>query len=220
MTRQDRMRVLFPLLMIGAQGVWAQDPAGEMRPEPRAVESTPAAWAIAPPGTRMPEGSRIPEDVVLPDGTVLQEAVTLPAGTILPGGAILPKTAAPEAAPAQVPSAPTEPEESEVASGVPYISGGIGASGREEMQELKSKFNLRLLFAIQGSGEYLADVKVRIDDASGPTLLTAVSQGPWFYASLAPGRYRLTVDNAGQIQTREVTVPEGRATEQSFYWAP
>jgi len=214
------MCLLFPLLMIGAQAVWAQDPAGEGRPEPRAVESSPAEWAIAPPGTRMPEGSRIPEDAVLPDGTVLQDAVTLPAGTILPGGAILPKTAAPEAAPAQAPSAPAAPEEPEVASGVPYISGGIGASGREEMQELKSKFNLRLLFAIQGSGEYLADVKVRIDDASGPTLLTAVSQGPWFYASLAPGRYRLTVDNAGQSQTREVTVREGRATEQSFYWAP
>ena len=112
----------------------------------------------------------------------------------------------------------TLPPASDVASGVPYISGGIGVSGREEMLEVKSRFNLRLLFAVAGSGSYLADVRVRIDDAAGPTLLDAVSQGPWFYVSLAPGRYILRLDNAGRVQTREITIPATGAIEQSFYW--
>ena len=83
---------------------------------------------------------------------------------------------------------------------------------------VKSQYNLRLLFALQGSGEYLSNVQVRIDKAGGPTLLTAVSEGPWFYVHLPPGRYNLTLDNAGQVQTRRVTVPARSATEQSFYW--
>ncbi|EXJ16750.1 carboxypeptidase-like regulatory domain-containing protein [Imhoffiella purpurea] len=228
MSRVYPMRVSLLLSLLGVLTSAVQAQTAEMRPEPRALETMRSEWAVAPPGASMPEGSRIPEDAVLPEGTVLQEGVTLPPGTILPGGAILPKTAAPVVGedtgsmPAQAlpPSVPAAPEEGEVAGGVPYVSGGIGASGREEMREIRSKFNLRLLFAVQGSGEYLADVKVRIEDAAGPTLLTAVSQGPWFYASLAPGNYRLTVENDGNVQTRDVTVPSTGATDQSFYWSP
>lgn len=176
-------------------------------------------WAIAPAGGQPPAA------VQLPQGTVLQEGMLLPPGTVLPGGAILPaESAAPAQAqpapmPAPVPApVPTPAPATDVASGVPYISGGIGVSERTEMQEVKSRFNLRLLFAVAGSGSYLADVRVRIDDAAGPTLLEAVSQGPWFYASLAPGRYVLRVDNAGQVQTRDIAIPATGAVEQSFYW--
>jgi hypothetical protein len=176
-------------------------------------------WAIAPAGEQPPAA------VQLPQGTVLQEGMLLPPGTVLPGGAILPaEPAAPAQAqpapmPAPVPApAPAPVPATDVASGVPYISGGIGVSERTEMQEVKSRFNLRLLFAVAGSGSYLADVRVRIDDAAGPTLLEAISQGPWFYASLAPGRYVLRVDNAGQVQTRDIAIPATGAVEQSFYW--
>ncbi|WP_209262253.1 carboxypeptidase regulatory-like domain-containing protein [Thiorhodococcus minor] len=183
--------------------------AEEMQPEPRWRDGVRTEWAIAPEGTGAPAGA-------LPEGTVLQDETVLPAGTVLPGGALLPET--PVAPASTYAPAPKNAVDVDAATGVPYISGGIGVSGREEMESLKSRFNLRLLFAIKGSGSYLADVKVRIDDAAGPTLLDAVSQGPWFYASLSPGRYILTVDNAGQAQTREVKVPASGALEQSFYW--
>lgn len=174
-------------------------------------------WAIAPAGEQPPAA------VQLPQGTVLQEGMLLPPGTVLPGGAILPpEPAAPvQAQPAPMPApvpVPAPAPATDVAGGVPYISGGIGSSERAEMLELKPRFNLRLLFAVAGSGSYLADVRVRIDDAAGPTLLEAVSQGPWFYVSLAPGRYVLRVNNAGQIQTRDIEIPATGAVEQSFYW--
>ena len=155
-----------------------------------------------------------------PEGTVLQRDTLLPAGTRLPGGAVLPDAEAP-VRPSDTPTlAPASRSAVDVdpATGIPYISGGIGVSGREEMDALKSKFNLRLLFAVQGSGAYLADVKVRIADSAGLTLLAAISQGPWFFAALAPGSYVIEADNAGQAQSRPVTVPERGALEQSFYW--
>ncbi|MGQ9659650.1 MAG: carboxypeptidase regulatory-like domain-containing protein [Thermochromatium sp.] len=196
-----------PLTMGLAQAQYAPAPPAPLGPGLR------TEWAIAPADEPAPAA------VELPQGTVLQEEMLLPPGTILPGGAILPPkpgTPAP-AQPAPRP-APAPTPATEVTGGVPYISGGIGVSGREQMQEVKSRFNLRLLFAVAGSGAYLADVRVRIDDAAGQTLLEAVSQGPWFYANLPPGRYVLHVDYANQVQTRTIVVPATGAVEQSFYW--
>ena len=59
------------------------------------------------------------------------------------------------------------------ASSVPHISGGVGYDERDRMEAAKSQYNLRLLFAISGSGSYLSAVKVRIQDARGATLLDA-----------------------------------------------
>jgi hypothetical protein len=102
--------------------------------------------------------------------------------------------------------------------GVPHISGGIGASEREAMEQVKSQYNLRLLFAVAGSGAYLSNIRVQIQDAAGPILLTTVTVGPWLYANLAPGDYVLTVEHAGQAQTRNVTLPATGAVAESFYW--
>lgn len=110
-------------------------------------------------------------------------------------------------------------DDADAAKGVPYLSGGIGTSEREEMLQMKANYNLHLLFAEQGSGAYLADIRVRIADMTGTTLLAAVSKGPWFYAKLAPGQYRLSVDKAGRTQSRDVRLPANAALQVAFYWS-
>lgn len=127
----------------------------------------------------------------------------------------------PPQAPVAMPQAP-EPEQPqppvEAASTIPHISGGVGASEREEMALVKEDYNLRLLFAVAGSGEYLASIGVQIADGAGNRLLAALADGPYFYARLSPGRYALTVDNEGDVQTREVSVPAQGAVSLAFYW--
>jgi hypothetical protein len=188
--------------------------------EPATVEPSDAQprveWAIAPEGSRLPEG------------TVIEEGMVLPPGTLLPGGAVLPPppgvpdrpaVAAPPAettAPATPPAPALLPGESRI--GVPHISGGVGASERERLEQVKSQYNLRLLFAEQGSGAYLSNIRVQIQDLAGPILLTTVTIGPWFFADLAPGDYRLSVEDAGRVQTREVRIPASGAVDESFYW--
>ncbi|QIK36780.1 carboxypeptidase regulatory-like domain-containing protein [Caldichromatium japonicum] len=176
-------------------------------------------WVVAPPDEPPPAAQ-------LPEGTVLQEEMVLPPGTILPGGAILPAqpSAQPRAPivaeplpPAPAPETPAAVAVAQETGSVPYLSGGIGLSGREEMLQVKPQFNLRLLFAEAG-GAYLADIRVRIQDAAGAVLLDAVSQGPWFYVKLPPGRYRVNVDNAGSIQTRDVNIPATGGVDLNFYW--
>ena len=84
--------------------------------------------------------------------------------------------------------------------GVRYVSGGVGEGERAELDALSNQFNLRLLFAMQGSGEYLSEIRVNIVDAGGGTVLSAESKGPWFFAQLAPGDYTVEASAPGQAQ--------------------
>lgn len=101
---------------------------------------------------------------------------------------------------------------------VPYASGGIGDDDPIEVEAMRNEYNLQLVFAEQGSGAYLADVKVRIQDAAGQTVLVAHSPGPLFYVSLRPGRYRVDADYNGGVLSKAVSVGEGRRRELYFYW--
>lgn len=233
-----RLGMTFPVAAMSgwlvSVAAFAQEPGGQVGQAEMPVARPTVEWAIAPEGR------------TLPGGIVLEEGMVLPPGTVLPGGAILPgapavaepsTTPAPAGVPAPVPapeqvSAPAQaqppvplPDPStarrlpgQSSLGVPHISGGIGASEREAMEQVKDQYNLRLLFAVAGSGSYLSNIRVEIQDAAGPTLLTTVTVGPWLYANLTPGDYELRVEHAGRTQVRQVRVPPSGALSEAFYW--
>jgi hypothetical protein len=101
---------------------------------------------------------------------------------------------------------------------ISYVSGGVGVSERQALDQVKSQYNLHLLFAYSKSGAFLAGVRVRIAKASGAEVLDAVSAGPYFYARLPAGHYRVSADNAGKVQTKSVTVPANGRVSENFYW--
>src|SRR5271167_3795890 len=49
-------------------------------------------------------------------------------------------------------------------NGVTFVSGGAGDEGVQAIHEIERDYNLRLLFAVQGSGNYLSRVDVKILD--------------------------------------------------------
>jgi hypothetical protein len=106
--------------------------------------------------------------------------------------------------------------------GIRYVSGGVGEGERAELDALSNQFNLRLLFAIQGSGEYLSAVRVNILDARGETVLTAESKGPWFFAQLAPGDYTVEASVPGpaqqQPQRQTAHIEGSRQSRLDFRW--
>ena len=99
-----------------------------------------------------------------------------------------------------------------------YISGGVGNESVQAMRAMERGYNLRLMFAIAGSGEYLADVRVKLVDPKGRTVLDAVSEGPYFFAKVPPGRYQVVAETEGDAKTRAVDISPGGAVSQSFYW--
>lgn len=102
--------------------------------------------------------------------------------------------------------------------GITYVSGGNGMEERQALDEVAGDYNLKLVFAEQGSGAYLADVKLLIMNMNGQKILEAVSDGPWFFVKLTPGRYKITAESGGKSQAQQAKVGGGRQTQLHFYW--
>jgi hypothetical protein len=92
--------------------------------------------------------------------------------------------------------------------GNPYFSGGIGVVDRENISKLiQDKYNLKLEFALK-NGDYINQVKVRIKNEQGKTVMDATSVGPWFLTRLEPGTYQVWVSGFGREFQQTVTVPK------------
>ena len=102
--------------------------------------------------------------------------------------------------------------------GIRYVSGGVGEGERAELDALSGQFNLRLLFAMQGSGDYLADVRVSVVDSRGAVVLNATSNGPWFLAALPPGSYTVEVSAMDQTQRQSANIGGSSQSRLNFYW--
>ncbi|HEY3918912.1 MAG TPA: carboxypeptidase-like regulatory domain-containing protein [Stellaceae bacterium] len=134
-----------------------------------------------------------------------------------------PTMAPPAPAPQQAitppqPPAPPAALQAQQQGNITFVSGGAGDEDRDALKQVENQYNLRLLFAAR-NGDYLADVDVTLADARGNAVLDTISDGPIFYAHVPPGRYKLTVSNQGQSQSRDVTISASGAVHQDFYWA-
>lgn len=152
----------------GAQNAQPAAPANS-RPGHQEPASASGEWAISP----LPRSPAGPETVASPSPS--------------PDAGARPVTSSPENL------VPIVSEQ-----GIRYVSGGVGDDERAELDALSNQYNLRLLFAKQGSGEYLSAVRVHILDAHGGTVLTAESRGPWFFTQLPAGDYIVDVSTPGQ----------------------
>jgi hypothetical protein len=103
------------------------------------------------------------------------------------------------------------------AADVPYVSGGIGFEGREEMQAAERDHNLKVV-AAEKNGDYLAEVNVMIESAKKERMLDATMDGPILLAKLPPGTYTVKATFEGQTQSRTVTVGGPGLRTLDFRW--
>lgn len=101
---------------------------------------------------------------------------------------------------------------------VTFVSGGIGESERNAIQAVKGDYNLTMLFALKGSGEFIADINVRISDAKGNALVETVTDGPYLFVKLMPGDYTVSAEKNGHVMQQKAVVNDRHATSLSFYW--
>lgn len=106
----------------------------------------------------------------------------------------------------------------QVQGNIAYVSGGIGASGQQAIRNVEANYNLRLIFAEQGSGEYLADVQVLIEDSHGKQLVDATAEGPIMLMKVPPGTYKILALFAGKPLSKSVTIPAKGSIQEAFYW--
>ena len=101
---------------------------------------------------------------------------------------------------------------------VSFVSGGVGQYEADAMQSVRGDYNLHLLFALQGTGEYLSNVKVNITDAKGNSYLDVLADGPMLFVQLKPGRYTVYADLDGRISHKKVNITGRKPVSLSFLW--
>ncbi len=103
------------------------------------------------------------------------------------------------------------------AQNVKFVSGGVSDESAQRMAALGKEFNLKLLFAAK-DGHYLAEVAVSISDAGNRKVLDTVSEGPFLFAQLSPGKYVINATYAGTAQSRSTTIAATGRRELIFRW--
>lgn len=101
---------------------------------------------------------------------------------------------------------------------VSFVSGGVGIEEQNTLRAMQSDYNVSLLFSVQGTGEYLSDVKITITDTSGNVYLDTVADGPKLFANLKAGRYIVTANQDGRVVRKTATVGGKHRTSLSFTW--
>ena len=198
MARMHRLAFVAVSLILGVGGLQS---AGAQDAQPASAADSGSAYPQRAPVT----------PAVSPDGRPIAAGEWAVKPSSSPDGGARPASSAPDRL------VPLESDQ-----GIRYISGGVGDSERTELDAMSHQYNLRLLFAMQGSGEYLSAVRVNILDARGGTVLTAESQGPWFFAQLPPGNYVVDVSTPGQglqqPQRQEVHIGDSGQSRLDFRW--
>ncbi|MFP4316024.1 MAG: hypothetical protein ACOC24_02130 [Desulfovibrionales bacterium] len=104
----------------------------------------------------------------------------------------------------------------ETLDGVRVVSGGVGQSEREYLQDLDGDFSLKLVFVLK-SGSYLSQIPVSVTGQNRIALQTE-SSGPWMLMELPEGTYTVKATYEGVEKTREISVPSTGMKTEHFSW--
>lgn len=116
-------------------------------------------------------------------------------------------------------------ERGTTASGITYVSGGVGQTEMDELNFEKKSFNLSLTTAAKGSGSYLSSIHIRILDAhTRAPLLEHTMDGPLLLVTLPVGRYDIQASHdavngsPSQMLTKSATVHSTGQHQMVFYF--
>jgi hypothetical protein len=104
-----------------------------------------------------------------------------------------------------------------------YVSGGVGKDESDAMKQAEKRYPLALEFSQHGAskgdkGDFVADVKLTIEDRNGNTVLNATSTGPFVLAKVPDGKYTVKAEEDGKTQVRQVTVSAGKPERLAIAW--
>lgn len=114
--------------------------------------------------------------------------------------------------------AAASPSQAEPRTAAAAVAGGIGAVEREHLfNNPLSDRNVKLVFSLD-TGNYLADVHVRVTGTGGAVVVDGVARGPWVYATLPTGEYLVTATYVDQIVKRRLDVVDDRRIVAHLAW--
>ncbi|MDI1361788.1 hypothetical protein [Methylotenera sp.] len=103
---------------------------------------------------------------------------------------------------------------------ITYATGGIGLCEANLMREMAKDYPLDLVFIqkLSNHEEFLADVKVQIEDRRRHLLLDVVTEGPYLFLKLPTGKYLIIAESNGVMKQQWVSVSSGKRQQVVFWW--
>jgi hypothetical protein len=98
-----------------------------------------------------------------------------------------------------------------------YMNGGIGSDEQSYMRKMGKDFSLRLIFAERKDNEFVADVKLLIEDEHGPVFMLPAA-GPMTNVMLPDGKYRIIASYRGVTEVHMVTIKGKNGADVLFHW--
>jgi hypothetical protein len=108
----------------------------------------------------------------------------------------------------------------EIVGDITYVSGGIGESEAEMMRGVAKDYPLEMVFVqkLKQQEEFLANVKVKIQDIRKSGLLDVATEGPYLFVKLPPGKYLVTAEHNGNVKQQWVRVGSKKHQKIVFWW--
>ncbi len=94
-----------------------------------------------------------------------------------------------------------QPQQTE--NGGSFVTGGVGDEEMAQLKSTRSDYNLHVLFTGKG-GEFQSGVKVQIANTKGDVVLDTTTTGPYLYAKLPAGKYKINATLDDRTQSRSV----------------
>ena len=82
----------------------------------------------------------------------------------------------------------------------------------------RADFSLWIATAVKKAGSYLSDVRIKISDAAGKSVLDTRLDGPWLLVDLKPGSYTVEASFRKQTQRKTTNISKGGHREMLFYF--
>lgn len=105
---------------------------------------------------------------------------------------------------------------------VSYVTGGVPDEQVAAFRQARSSYPLGIeIYQKSGAkSEFTADVQVQVTDKAGNVVLDAPTEGPYLWAKLPPGQYRIDATLNDRKLTRSVNVPASGSTSAVLVFPP
>lgn len=119
-----------------------------------------------------------------------------------------------EAAQSVLPSEAVPLPDVKTSGSVSYVTGGIPYEQLPAFTKARSEYPLNIeIYEKDGAKNgFTADAGVKLIDRNGNVVLDAKAEGPFLWAKVAPGQYRLQIRLNGKMKESRVAVGTGKVT--------
>jgi hypothetical protein len=107
-------------------------------------------------------------------------------------------------------------------AGIPYVTGGVVYEELPAFQQARSQYplNVEIYEKVGAKNGFTANAQVMLIDRSDKVVLDARADGPYLWAKVPPGSYKVQTTLNGTMKEQRVTVGKGPSTRAIFVFPP